>query len=142
MPRKQVDQLDEPINDQVKSLQLTDNERKILSLLKERDQVNDQVNTGYIAQQLNLSYSTVKRVLRSLKQRDMIYRVGSDKSGYWRIKEKDVYMKYKEMTVAIFATVVKNRNFRLFSTSPLILLHRAVFHEEFALGGDANAEYT
>ena len=75
MPRKQVDQLDEPIN--------------------------DQVNTGYIAQQLNLSYSTVKRVLRSLKQRDMIYRVGSDKSGYWRIKEKDVYMKYKEMTVAI-----------------------------------------
>ena len=116
MPRKQVDQLDEPIN--------------------------DQVNTGYIAQQLNLSYSTVKRVLRTLKQRDMIYRVGSDKSGYWRIKEKDVYMKYKEMTVAIFAIVVKNRNFRLFSTSPLILLYRTVFHEEFALGGDANAEYT
>lgn len=48
----------------------------------------------------------------------------------------------KEMTVAIFAIVVKNRNFRLFSTSPLILLHRTVFHEEFALGGDANAEYT
>ena len=62
MPRKQVDQLDEL--------------------------VNDQVNTGYIAQQLNLSYSTVKRVLRTLKQRDMIYRVGSDKSGYWRIKEE------------------------------------------------------
>ena len=67
MPRKQVDQLDELVN----------------------DQVNDQVNTGYIAQQLNLSYSTVKRVLRTLKQRDMIYRVGSDKSGYWRIKEKN-----------------------------------------------------
>ncbi|MBR4268115.1 MAG: HTH domain-containing protein, partial [Bacteroidales bacterium] len=83
MPRKQVDQLDELVNDQVKSPQLTDNERKVFSLLKERDQVN----TGYIAQQLNLSYSTVKRVLRTLKQRDMIYRVGSDKSGYWRIKE-------------------------------------------------------
>lgn len=91
MPRKQVDQLDELVNDQVKSPQLTDNERKVVSLLKEHDQVNnqvnDQVNTGYIAQQLNLSYSTVKRVLRTLKQRDMIYRVGSDKSGYWRIKE-------------------------------------------------------
>ncbi len=87
MPRKQVDQLDELVNDQVKSPQLTDNERKVFSLLKERDQVNDQVNTGYIAQQLNLSYSTVKRVLRTLKQRDMIYRVGSDKSGYWRIKD-------------------------------------------------------
>ena len=84
MPRKQVDQ----VNDQVKSPQLTDNERKVFSLLKERDQVNDQVNTGYIAQQLNLSYSTVKRVLRTLKQRDMIYRVGSDKSGYWRIKKE------------------------------------------------------
>lgn len=46
MPRKQVDQLDEPVNDQVKSLQLADNERKVLSLLKERDQVNDQVNAG------------------------------------------------------------------------------------------------
>ena len=50
-------------------------------------------------------------------------------------------MKYKEMTVAIFATLVKKSEFPIFFNIPLILLHRAVFHEEFALGGDANAEY-
>ena len=41
------------INDQVKSLQLSENERKVFYFIKEFDRINDQVNerltTNYIA---------------------------------------------------------------------------------------------
>ena len=83
MPRNPIDQ----VNDQVKIEQLTENERKVFFLIKSSDQVNDQLTTGYIASKLDLSYSTIQRILRVLKQRNMILRVGSDKKGYWSIKE-------------------------------------------------------
>lgn len=79
----------DPLNDQVKLLQLTDNERKVYYFIKEFDQVNDQVNdrltTIYIAKKLSLSYSTIKRILRVLKQKNLVQRVGSDKTGFWEI---------------------------------------------------------
>lgn len=74
------------VNDQVNHLQLSENERKAFYLIKESDQVNDQVTTSYIAQKLGLSYSTIKRVLRVLKQKNAVHRVGSDKTGYWQVK--------------------------------------------------------
>ena len=74
------------VNDQVNHLQLSENERKVFYLIKESDQVNDQVTTSYIAQKLGLSYSTIKRVLRVLKQKNVVHRVGSDKTGYWQVK--------------------------------------------------------
>ena len=80
-----IDQL----NDQVKLLQLTDNERKVYYFIKEFDQVNDQVNdrltTIYIAQKFSLSYSTIQRILRVLKQKNLIQHIGSDKTGFWTI---------------------------------------------------------
>lgn len=86
-----IDRLNDQVNDQVKLLQLTENEKKIFYLLKGIDQVNDQVNdqltTGYIAKQLGMSYSTVQRILRTLKQKDIVYREGSDKKGYWQVVE-------------------------------------------------------
>ena len=84
-----IDQLNDPLNDQVKLLQLTDNERKVYYFIKEFDHVNDQVNdrltTIYIAKKLSLSYSTIKRILRVLKQKNLVQRVGSDKTGFWEI---------------------------------------------------------
>jgi ATP-dependent DNA helicase RecG len=89
-----LDQINDRLNDQVKSLQLTENEKKVFFFIKEfdqvngkDDQVNDQLTTGYIARKLDLSYSTIQRILRVLKQHNMICRVGSDKKGYWSIKE-------------------------------------------------------
>jgi ATP-dependent DNA helicase RecG len=80
-----IDQL----NDQLKLLQLTDNERKVYYFIKEFDQVNDQLNdqltTIYIAQKLGVSYSTIKRVLSMLKQKDLVQRVGSKKTGSWKV---------------------------------------------------------
>ena len=87
MPRNPIDQVNDQVNDQVKIKQLTENERKVFFLIKSSDQVNDQLTTGYIASKLDLSYSTIQRILRVLKQRNMILRVGSDKKGYWSIKE-------------------------------------------------------
>lgn len=37
------------VNDQVKSLQLSENERKVFYFIKEFDQVNDRLTTSYIA---------------------------------------------------------------------------------------------
>ena len=51
------------------------------------DRLNDQLTTGYIAKQLGMSYSTVQRILRTLKQKDIVYREGSDKKGYWQVVE-------------------------------------------------------
>lgn len=83
MPRNPIDQ----VNDQVKILQLTENEEKVFYFIKEFDQVNDQLTTGYIARKMGLSYSTIQRVLRVLKQKNMVQRVGSDKTGFWQIKD-------------------------------------------------------
>lgn len=74
-------------------MQLTENEKKVFYFIKEfdqvngkDDQVNDQLTTGYIAQHLGLSYSTIKRALRVLKQYNIVQRVGGDKKGYWQVK--------------------------------------------------------
>ena len=86
-----IDQLNDQLNDQVKLLQLTDNERKVYYFIKEFDQVNDQLNdqltTIYIAQKLGMSYSTIKRALRVLKQKDLVQRAGSKKTGSWLVKK-------------------------------------------------------
>jgi len=38
--------------------------------------------------QLNMSLSTVKRKIKNLKEQKIIERIGSDKTGYWKIIEK------------------------------------------------------
>jgi ATP-dependent DNA helicase RecG len=87
MPRNPIDQL----NDRLNSLQLTENEIKIYYFIREfdhaDDQINDQLTTNYIASKLGLSYSTIQRILRVLKQKYMVQRVGSKKTGYWQIKD-------------------------------------------------------
>ena len=85
-----IDQLNDRINDQVKSLQLSENERKVFCFIKEFGQLNDQLTTTYIAKKLGLSYSTVQRTLRLLKQKNMVQRVGSKKTGSWQEKNHSV----------------------------------------------------
>ena len=61
----------------------------------QNDTVNDTVfnlitqNNGItaveISEVLNISLSTVKRKIKKLKEENMIERIGSDKTGYWRI---------------------------------------------------------
>ena len=82
------DQVTDQESDQVKLLKLTQNQLDVYLFIKrhnqESDQESDIVTTGYIAKTLGTSYSTIKRVLLVLKSNNLVYRVGSDKKGYWQ----------------------------------------------------------
>lgn len=62
------------VNDTVNNL--------VLDLIKQ----NTLITSSEISKQLNISLSTVKRKLKALKDTGKIARVGSDKTGYWKIK--------------------------------------------------------
>ena len=48
---------------------------------------NKTITATEISEQLNTSLSTVKRKIRKLKEQGIIERIGSDKTGYWKIIE-------------------------------------------------------
>lgn len=73
-------------DDQVKLLKLKQNQLDVYLFIKRHDHESDQVTTGYIAQKLGTSYSTIKRVLQVLKSNNLVYRVGGDKKGYWQAR--------------------------------------------------------
>ena len=94
------DTLNEPLNLAVNSIQLTDNQRKVfefISLMAHggeplndtlNDTINDRITAEYIAEKVGLSVPTVKRITKFLVQHQLIRRVGSKKSGYWEVVEK------------------------------------------------------
>ena len=62
---------------------VTENERAVLLLLEE--------DPGYTMQQLaeilSVSRKTIASRLKKLKEKGAIERVGSDRSGYWKVKQ-------------------------------------------------------
>ena len=46
------------------------------------------ITSNEISQQLKISLSTAKRRIKELKESGQIERIGSDKTGHWRIVEK------------------------------------------------------
>jgi predicted HTH transcriptional regulator len=48
---------------------------------------NNNITALEISKLLNISLSTVKRKTKKLKEQNRIERVGSDKTGYWKIVE-------------------------------------------------------
>jgi predicted HTH transcriptional regulator len=53
----------------------------LFSLIKE----NNQITAAEISNVLNISLSTAKRKIKILKSRGLIERIGSDKTGFWKI---------------------------------------------------------
>ena len=72
-------QFTDTINDTVKSENDT-----VFSLIKQ----NNKITATQISESLNISLSTVKRRIKELKELKIIERIGSDKTGYWKIYEK------------------------------------------------------
>ena len=70
-------------NDTVKSNIDTVNDT-VFSLIKQ----NNKINVTEISERLNISLSTAKRKIKALKTQGTIERIGSDKTGYWKIIEK------------------------------------------------------
>ena len=46
---------------------------------------NNNTTAIEISKQLNISLSTAKRKIKKLKEQNRIERIGSDKTGYWKI---------------------------------------------------------
>jgi len=67
-------------NDTVKMQNDTVNDTVFL-LIKQ----NKSITTTEISEQLNLSLSTIKRKIKNLKEQEIIERIGSDKTGHWKI---------------------------------------------------------
>lgn len=53
----------------------------VFSLIKQ----NKNITGTEISKQLNMSLSTVKRKIKDLKEKGIVERIGSDKTGYWKM---------------------------------------------------------
>ena len=63
---------------------VTDNEMNLLQLIRE----DPGYNMFMLAELLGISRKTVAKYIKNLKDKDIIERVGSDRKGFWKIKEK------------------------------------------------------
>ena len=64
---------------------VTDNRLiNILDLIEK----NEQISTVKIANQLNVTKRTILRDIEKLKQQNKLIRIGSEKTGYWKINNK------------------------------------------------------
>ena len=63
--------------------ELSDKERQIFDSIKQENNIT----AHKIATQLNISIITVKRAINTLKIKGLIVRVGSNKTGFWSVKE-------------------------------------------------------
>ena len=70
-------------NDPVKSSNDTVNDT-VFTLVKD----NNNITAIEISEQLNISLRTVRRKIKELKNNNKLERIGSDKTGYWKITEK------------------------------------------------------
>jgi predicted HTH transcriptional regulator len=64
---------------------VTDNQMKILQLI----QKNERITTNELAIHLNISQRKIKVNIAKLKEVELLLRVGSSKSGYWKVIDKD-----------------------------------------------------
>lgn len=69
-------------NIQEELLKLSSDEKTVLNVL----QTSPQIIVRDIAQQLDFSRSAVSRLMRKLKDKGIIERIGSNRKGYWKIK--------------------------------------------------------
>ena len=67
-----------------KSIQITlKSDQKVLYLMKE----NSKITIYELMEKLSMSESGIKKVIKKLKDENIISRVGSLKSGHWEVKE-------------------------------------------------------
>lgn len=63
--------------------EIPDNYAKVLNLIRD----NPNVTKKQIAKELHIGKSTVDRAIESLKAKGLIERIGSNKSGYWKVTD-------------------------------------------------------
>lgn len=63
------------------AINLNENERKVLSAMK----VNPNITKAALVSSLGISKGTVDRTIKALKERGLIERIGSNKTGCWKL---------------------------------------------------------
>ena len=83
--KKRIDIIFKSIQSTLKSDQKSNykSDQKVLALMKE----NSKITIYELMERLSMSESGIKKVIKKLKDENIINRVGSLKSGYWEIKE-------------------------------------------------------
>lgn len=79
--RSQRDTINDTINDTI--TKLSKDERIIYELIK----TGNRYSKSQLASEIHKSDATVSRIIRSLTERNYIERIGSKKTGYWKVKE-------------------------------------------------------
>ncbi len=64
------------------TVKLSKTQSAILELL----QTNPKLTMLEISQDLGRDITTIKRAIKSLKEKGLLERIGSDKTGYWKVK--------------------------------------------------------
>ena len=92
------DTVNVPVNNMVKLSQLTERQRKIYEIIKNRDAnvptnvpINVPINVSGLATMFNVSEKTIKRDLYVLRDLNFIKYVGSNKTGHWEVKRKEPF---------------------------------------------------
>lgn len=70
-----------PVN--VPEINLSDKERQVLDFIIKKNNIT----AKEIAEKIGVSDKTVKRAISTLKTNGLIVRIGSDKKGFWSVKE-------------------------------------------------------
>ena len=84
------------VNDTVKQQADTVNDTVFLWI-----EHNNRITATEISQRLKMSLSTVRRKIKELKNEGKIERIGSDKTGYWRLAEKKARKKWNGKPIEI-----------------------------------------
>lgn len=64
---------------------LTTDEQFVLDLLRNNRQ---KYTKQSLANVIGKSTSTINRIIKNLQDKDLIERIGSNKTGYWKVKEQ------------------------------------------------------
>ena len=79
------DRANEGVNEEVNedvTKNLSDKERLVYALIKKNPDITNRV----LISKTNFAHATIERAVKKLKEKSLIERVGSDKTGYWKVK--------------------------------------------------------
>ena len=73
--------VNEDVNEDV-TKNLSDKERLVYALIKKNPDITNRV----LISKTNFAHATIERAVKKLKEKSLIERVGSDKTGHWKVK--------------------------------------------------------
>ena len=73
--------VNEGVNEDV-TKNLSDKERLVYALIKKNPDITNRV----LISKTNFAHATIERAVKKLKEKSLIERVGSDKTGHWKVK--------------------------------------------------------